>query len=186
MHAAHDTHRQNSEKRISMYSGLSKVESSLLTLHCIIVLICRKTEMESWWRANAARLPLDFNEADKETMETLTGRVPIFLHALLAIGVNQVDQAGNSSSPVGEEDLSACTATEIYTGKVQDAFWQSAELMSAIGDFIDFTVVQCRALRDTDDLLMYTSIVSIFRRNLNLTHFKGFGGLFQLVLPGVP
>ena len=36
MHAAHDTHRQSNEKRISMYGGLSKVKSSLLTL-CYIL-----------------------------------------------------------------------------------------------------------------------------------------------------
>lgn len=108
--------------------------------------------MESWWREYAVRLPLDFNEADREAIEALTGRVPIFLHVILAIDLSQADEAENSSDSEGEEDLPARTATKVYSdsvSRVQDAFWQSAEVMSTIRDFIDFTVT-----RSTNNLVM--------------------------------
>ena len=114
--------------------------------------------MKTWWQANQARLPLKFNEEDEKEIETLTGKIPIFLHVLLTINLPSLGKDGDSSDSEGEEDLGDQTEAEVYADNVHrviESLWESKEVQDSIASLIDFAVARSRLLRDTDDLLMY-------------------------------
>lgn len=172
LHAQHDILRQTGEKRLCLYGGLSKVSPLTKATSRIYQANGLQLEMTKWWWVHQDRLPMDFKEMDKEMIEQLTGRVPIFLSVLLSIKPEDRSgpQDGDDRSPeckdkspeggpkAGEDLLGAETTSDDYDNniaRIYDLLWGSAVAKELVASIWQFAQSQSDKLQGTDKLLTY-------------------------------
>lgn len=79
----HMQRKQTGDFKLSLMGGMSEVRRVVVSL-CNFLIQFLQEEMRHWWLHQQMKVPVFDDEADKDKVEYLTGRIPLLIQPLLA------------------------------------------------------------------------------------------------------
>lgn len=100
----HMRQKQTGDLKLSLMGGMSEVRRVFVSL-CNYLTLFLQEEMKYWWLHQGTKVPVFEDEADKDRVEDLTGRIPLLLQPLLA-------------------------SKGLAFSKMEDTFWKETDLIN--------------------------------------------------------
>jgi len=109
--------------------------------------------MEKWWVMHKDGLPMDFRPVDRGAVERLTGRMPIFLSALLSIDLGEAVVGGDAEEDDESGDGPLVRSDSTYhkdLHKCYNLLWKARPVELLVFHIDDFVRASRRKYKASD------------------------------------